>query len=55
MLPFLLARRYTSSTDFRRFQKLVYRIEYSPDSEEHLRFLTTRQQAIIFDTLMSMM
>jgi mRNA-degrading endonuclease RelE of RelBE toxin-antitoxin system len=30
--------------------ELVYRIEYSPESEEHLRFLTARQQAIVLDT-----
>ncbi len=28
---------------------MVYRIEYSPDVEQHLRVLTTRQQSIILD------
>jgi mRNA-degrading endonuclease RelE of RelBE toxin-antitoxin system len=28
---------------------LTYRIEYSPDAEEHLRTLTARQQAIVLD------
>jgi mRNA-degrading endonuclease RelE of RelBE toxin-antitoxin system len=30
---------------------LPYRIEYSPDAEEHLRGLTARQQAIVVDTV----
>jgi mRNA-degrading endonuclease RelE of RelBE toxin-antitoxin system len=30
---------------------LAYRIEYSPESEAHLRSLTARQQAIVFDTV----
>jgi len=30
---------------------MKYRIEYSPDSEEHLRVLTVRQQAIILDNV----
>jgi mRNA-degrading endonuclease RelE of RelBE toxin-antitoxin system len=30
---------------------MKYRIEYSPDTEEHLRVLTTRQQAIILDNV----
>jgi mRNA-degrading endonuclease RelE of RelBE toxin-antitoxin system len=30
---------------------LPYRIEYSPDAEDHLRALTARQQATILDTL----
>lgn len=28
-----------------------YRIEYSPDTEEHLRALTARQQSIVLDTV----
>jgi mRNA-degrading endonuclease RelE of RelBE toxin-antitoxin system len=28
-----------------------YRIDYSPAAEEHLRALTARQRAIIFDTI----
>jgi mRNA-degrading endonuclease RelE of RelBE toxin-antitoxin system len=30
---------------------LPFRIEYSPDSAEHLQALTARQQAIILDTV----
>jgi mRNA-degrading endonuclease RelE of RelBE toxin-antitoxin system len=30
---------------------LVYRIEYSPEAEIHLRFLLARQQAIVLDTV----
>jgi mRNA-degrading endonuclease RelE of RelBE toxin-antitoxin system len=30
---------------------LAYRIEYSPESEAHLRYLTARQQAIVLDTV----
>ena len=30
---------------------LPYRIEYSPDVEDHLRALTARQQTIILDTV----
>jgi mRNA-degrading endonuclease RelE of RelBE toxin-antitoxin system len=30
---------------------LPYRIEYSPDAEEHMRTLTSRQQAIILETV----
>lgn len=30
---------------------MKYHIEYSPDTEEHFRVLTTRQQAIILDTV----
>jgi mRNA-degrading endonuclease RelE of RelBE toxin-antitoxin system len=30
---------------------LPYSIEYSPDAENHLRFLTARQQAIVLDTV----
>jgi mRNA-degrading endonuclease RelE of RelBE toxin-antitoxin system len=30
---------------------LVYRIEYSPESEAHLQALTARQQAIVLDTV----
>jgi mRNA-degrading endonuclease RelE of RelBE toxin-antitoxin system len=30
---------------------LPYSIEYSPDAEDHLRFLTARQQAIVLDTV----
>jgi len=29
---------------------LPYRIEYSPDAEDHLHGLTARQQAIVLDT-----
>ncbi len=28
---------------------MAYRIEYSPESELHLRYLTARQQAIVLD------
>jgi mRNA-degrading endonuclease RelE of RelBE toxin-antitoxin system len=28
---------------------LPYRIEYSPEAEEHLRFLTTRQRVTVLD------
>jgi len=30
---------------------LAYRIEYSPEAEGHLRALTARQRAIVFDTI----
>ena len=30
---------------------MPYRIEYSPDAEEHLRALTARQQATILDAV----
>lgn len=30
---------------------MPYRIEYSPDAENHLRTLTARQQAIVLDTV----
>ena len=30
---------------------MPYRIEYSPDAEDHLRTLTARQQAIVLDTV----
>jgi mRNA-degrading endonuclease RelE of RelBE toxin-antitoxin system len=30
---------------------LKYRIEYSPDTEEHFRFLTKRQQVTVLDTV----
>jgi mRNA-degrading endonuclease RelE of RelBE toxin-antitoxin system len=30
---------------------LPYAIEYSPEAEDHLRFLTARQQAIVLDTV----
>jgi mRNA-degrading endonuclease RelE of RelBE toxin-antitoxin system len=30
---------------------LPYSIEYSPNAEDHLRFLTARQQAIVLDTV----
>ena len=30
---------------------MLYRIEYSPDAEEHLRFLTARQRAVVLDTV----
>ena len=30
---------------------MPYRIEYSPDAEDHLRGLTARQQAIVLDTV----
>lgn len=28
---------------------MPYRIEYSPDAEDHLRNLTTRQQTLVLD------
>ncbi len=30
---------------------MPYAIEYSPDAEGHLRFLTARQQTIVLDTV----
>lgn len=30
---------------------MAYRIEYSPEALEHLRYLTARQQAIIVDSI----
>jgi mRNA-degrading endonuclease RelE of RelBE toxin-antitoxin system len=30
---------------------LPYRVEYSPDAEDHLRALTTRQQRVVLDTV----
>lgn len=30
---------------------MPYRIEYSPEAEDHLRTLTARQQAIVLDTV----
>jgi hypothetical protein len=30
---------------------LPYSIEYSPEAEDHLLFLTARQQAIVLDTV----
>jgi mRNA-degrading endonuclease RelE of RelBE toxin-antitoxin system len=30
---------------------LPYRVEYSPDAEDHLRTLTARQQTIVLDTV----
>ena len=30
---------------------MAYRIEYSPESEAHLQYLTARQQAIVIDTV----
>ena len=30
---------------------MSYRIEYSPDAEDHVRTLTARQRAIVLDTL----
>lgn len=30
---------------------MAYRIEYSPDAEDHLRALTARQRAIVLDTV----
>ncbi|MEI2583583.1 type II toxin-antitoxin system RelE/ParE family toxin [Scytonema sp. PRP1] len=30
---------------------LAYRIEYSPESEAHLRYLSARQQVIVLDTV----
>lgn len=30
---------------------MPYRIEYSPDTENHLQALTARQQAIVLDTV----
>lgn len=38
--------------DARKELKLLpYRIEYSPDAEEHLRVLTARQQRIVLDAV----
>src|SRR5207253_8345595 len=31
--------------------ELAYQIQYSPESEGHLRALTARQRAIVFDTI----
>jgi mRNA-degrading endonuclease RelE of RelBE toxin-antitoxin system len=33
------------------FADLAYRIEYSPDTDEHLRVLTARQRRIVFDAV----
>ena len=30
---------------------MPYRVEYSPDAEDHLRALTARQQAIVLDAV----
>lgn len=30
---------------------MKYRVEYSPDTEEHFRTLTARQQSIVLDTV----
>jgi mRNA-degrading endonuclease RelE of RelBE toxin-antitoxin system len=30
---------------------LPFRVEYSPDAEEHLRSLTARQRAMVFDAV----
>ncbi|MBI3797105.1 MAG: type II toxin-antitoxin system RelE/ParE family toxin [Deltaproteobacteria bacterium] len=30
---------------------MPYRIEYSPEAEEHLRFLTARQRVTVLDTV----
>lgn len=30
---------------------MVYRIQYSPDAEQHLRHLTARQRATVFDNV----
>jgi mRNA-degrading endonuclease RelE of RelBE toxin-antitoxin system len=30
---------------------MAYRIEYSPDAEDHLRALTARQQGIVLDAI----
>ena len=30
---------------------MAYRIEYSPETDEHLRFLTARQRKIVFDAV----
>ena len=30
---------------------MKYRIEYSPDTEDHFRVLTTRQQVTVLDTV----
>lgn len=30
---------------------MKYRIEYSPDTEEHFKVLTARQQSIVLDTV----
>jgi mRNA-degrading endonuclease RelE of RelBE toxin-antitoxin system len=33
------------------YQGLPYRVEYSPDTEDHLRALTARQRAIVLDAV----
>jgi mRNA-degrading endonuclease RelE of RelBE toxin-antitoxin system len=33
------------------FPELPYRIEYSPEAEAHLRFLTARQRATVLDSV----
>lgn len=30
---------------------MLYRIDYSPDAEDHMRVLTARQQAIVLDAV----
>lgn len=42
---------YTLVVDIANFDKLTYRIEYSPESEAHLQYLTAQQQAIVLDTV----
>ena len=34
-----------------RESKLKYRVEYSPETEEHFRILTSREQSIILDSV----
>jgi mRNA-degrading endonuclease RelE of RelBE toxin-antitoxin system len=36
---------------WKRWKPLPYRIEYSPDAEDHLRMLTARQQRLVLATV----
>ncbi|HEY9670224.1 MAG TPA: hypothetical protein V6D11_02180 [Waterburya sp.] len=36
---------------FKNLEQLAYRIEYSPESEVDLQYLTARQQAILLDAV----
>ena len=47
----LLRYNYIQHLNTELFQSLVYRIEYSPDAEEHLMYLTARQQSIVLDAV----
>ena len=35
----------------RKYTAVAYRIDYSPETEGHLRVLTARQRIIVFDTV----